>query len=66
MMMNNVALWKLYLRGRKNEYKLLGFIWARADILPQGSVTARHMNLCADIVKDTGHKQEWWMKPWRQ
>ncbi len=60
------ALWKLYLLGRKNEYKLIGFVWARADQIPQGTITKphAHMNLCADKVKDTSHEQEWWMKPW--
>jgi len=68
----NVCLWKLYLWGRRSEYKLVGFIWARADVLPQsryGGCTkwrglGEHTSLCADIVQDTSHKQEYWMKPW--
>jgi len=51
------SLWKLYLLGRKNEYKFLGFIWARADQTPQ-MICTRHDNLCADIVKDTSTKEQ--------
>ncbi len=55
-----VVLWKLYLRGRMNEYKLLGFIWSRADILP---ATVRHGNICCDIVKDTSQTDATWARP---
>jgi len=55
-MRTNAVIWKLYLLGRKNEYKLLGFIWAREDITPQGTVTTKHANLCADIVQQAKEK----------
>ena len=52
--MAKIALWKLYLWGRMNEYKLLGYIFADASTLPP---VGRHGNICADIVANTDDKE---------
>lgn len=54
-----VALWRIYLLGRLNEHKHLGFVYARADVLPP---TVRHANLCADIVEDTSKVDDPWYR----